>query len=251
MAGIAAQSQLLTSRGGFLFLIGKIARFVLFFIFLFSVLSRVGSLAGYSKEQVILFFLVFNIIDVIIQFLFRGVYVFRPLIISGNFDLDLLKPLPSYFRPLLGWTDILDLITLLPLLIFTTWYIFVHQLLVSPSSLILFLFLLINSIFLGFAFHLLVCSIGVLTTEVDHLIWIYRDLTGMARFPTDIYGKGVQSVLTFVIPVVVLITVPAKALLGILSGWGVILSFLVGVLAAYLSLKFWFWSLKKYTSASS
>ncbi len=251
MAGIAAQSQLLTSKGGILFLIGKVVRFVFFFVFLYSVLSGVGSLAGYSREQVILFFLVFNIIDIIIQFLFRGVYVFRPLLISGNYDLDLLKPLPSYFRPLFGWTDILDLITLFPLLIFSFYYIFTNQLLVSSMSIILFVLLLLNSVLLGFAFHLLVCSIGILTTEVDHLIWIYRDLTGMARFPTDIYGKGVRSVLTFVIPVIVLITIPTKALLGLLSPGVIIISFLIGILASCFSLKFWFWAVKKYSSASS
>ena len=232
-------------------MIGKVVRFVFFFVFLYSVLSGVGSLAGYSREQVILFFLVFNIIDIIIQFLFRGVYVFRPLLISGNYDLDLLKPLPSYFRPLFGWTDILDLITLFPLLIFSFYYIFTNQLLVSSMSIILFVLLLLNSVLLGFAFHLLVCSIGILTTEVDHLIWIYRDLTGMARFPTDIYGKGVRSVLTFVIPVIVLITIPTKALLGLLSPGVIIISFLIGILASCFSLKFWFWAVKKYSSASS
>jgi len=208
-------------------------------------------LAGYSREEVILFFLVFNVIDIAIQFLFRGVYVFRPLIVSGDYDLDLLKPLPSYFRPLFGWTDILDLITLIPLVIFSFYYIFNNQLLASGISIVLFVLLLINSILLGFAFHLLTCSIGILTTKVDHLIWIYRDLTSMARFPTDIYGKGVRSILTFVIPVIVLITVPTKALLGLLNGWGILASFLVGILASYFSLKFWSWSIKKYTSASS
>lgn len=251
MAGIAAQSQLITTKGGFLFLIGKIIRFFFFFIFLFSVLSGVGSLAGYSKEQVILFYLVFNIVDIIIQFLFRGVYIFRFSVVSGNYDLDLLKPLPSFFRPLFGWTDILDLITLLPLLIFTIWYIFTHQLLASSLSFALFLLLLINSTLVGFAFHLLVCSVCVLTTKIDHLVWIYRDLTGMARFPTDIYGKGVRIALTFVVPVIVLITVPAKALLGLLNPMAIIFSLLVGILASYFSLKFWFFSLKKYTSASS
>ena len=83
LAKIAAQSQLLTSKGGSLFIIGKVVRFLFFFIFLFSVLSDVGSLASYSKEQVIVFYLVFNIVDILIQFLFRGVYVFRPLIVFG------------------------------------------------------------------------------------------------------------------------------------------------------------------------
>jgi len=251
MAKIAAQSQILTSSGGIIFLIGKLVRFLFFLIFLFSVLSKTGELAGYTTSQVILFFLVFNIVDITIQFLFRGVYVFRPLVVSGNYDLDLLKPLSSFFRPLFGWTDILDLITLVPLSIFTLWYIFSQQLLTSWFGFFLFLALLFNSILLGFAFHLFVCSIGILTTEVDHLIWVYRDLTTMARFPTDIYTKTVRSVLTFAVPVVILITVPAKALLGVLTMKMTTISFLIGTGAAYLSLKFWFWSLKRYTSASS
>jgi len=251
MAKSAAQSQLLTSFGGLIFIIGKVVRFLLYFIFLFSVISQAGKLAGYSASQAILFFLVFSIVDVVAQFLFRGVYVFRPLVISGNYDLDLLKPLPSWFRPLFGWTDILDLITLPPLLVFTGWYVFSQQLFVSWLGVILFLLLLVNSILVSFAFHLFVSSICVLTTQIDHLIWVYRDLKAMGRFPTDIYSRKVKLVLTFIVPVVVLVTVPAKALLGLLSWSGVLISFLVGFTAAYLSLRFWFWSLRHYTSASS
>ena len=118
VASRAAQTQLLTGWGGIIFLLGKIVRFLLFFVFLFAVLGSAQTLAGYSREQVILFFLVFNIIDISVQFLFRGVYQFRPLVVSGEYDLDLLKPLPSFFRPLFGWADILDFITLIPLWIY-------------------------------------------------------------------------------------------------------------------------------------
>jgi ABC-2 type transport system permease protein len=246
----AAQTQLLTSKGGMIFLIGKVFRFLLYFVFLFSVLSGAGGLAGYTAPQAIMFFLVFNIIDVVVQFLFRGVYVFRPLVVSGNFDLDLLKPLPSFFRPLFGWTDILDLITLLPLSGFTIWYIFAHQL-AGAGGILLFSLLILNSVLVGFSFHLIVCGVGVLTTEIDHLVWIYRDLTAMARFPTDIYSKGVKAALTFVVPVIVLITVPAKALMGLLSAGWILASFLFSLVLVLLSLKFWRWSLKRYTSASS
>lgn len=246
----AAQTQLLTTKGGIIFLVGKVFRFLLYFVFLFSVLSGTGGLAGFTTPQVILFFLVFNIIDVVVQFLFRGVYVFRNLVVSGNFDLDLLKPLPSFFRPLFGWTDILDLITLVPLLGFTFWYVFTNQL-ADIGSLLLFILLIFNSILVGFAFHLFVCGVGVLTTEVDHLVWIYRDLTAMARFPTDIYSKGIKVGLTFVVPVMVLITVPAKALMGLIAPVWILVSFLFAAFSVFLSIKFWNWSLKRYTSASS
>lgn len=251
MAKIAAQSQLVDSAGGTLFIIGKIVRFIFYFLFLFSVLSSSGRLAGYSREEVIWFFLVFNLVDISVQFLFRGVYVFRPLIVSGNYDLDLLKPLPSFFRPLFGWTDILDFITLVPLSAFIVWFIFHYQLVSNPWQIIAFLALFFAALILAFAFHLVVSAVCILTTEIDHLVWVYRDLTAMARFPTDIYRGTVRFVLTFVFPVVLLITFPAKALLGLLSPEKIVFAVGLSLFLAYLALKFWYWGLRRYTSASS
>src|SRR4030043_1196706 len=82
MASRAAQSQLLNSWEGVLFILGKVTRFLLFFIFLFAILSSSKALAGYNKEQVIFFFLVFNLIDILGQFFFRGAYRFRSLVLS-------------------------------------------------------------------------------------------------------------------------------------------------------------------------
>jgi len=251
MAKMAILPDLLTPWAALLFIIGKLVRFGFFFVFLFSVLSGTGGLAGYSREQAILFFLVFNLIDIVIQFLFRGVYHFRPLVISGDYDLDLLKPLPSFFRPLFGHVDVMDFVTLLPLIIFMMFFVAKNNLINSFLDIFLFLILFFASLLIGFAFHLFVCAVCVLTTEIDHLVWIYRDLTAMARFPTDIYRGLVGFVLTFVFPVVLLITFPAKGLMGLLSFDKVALAILVSVLTVYLSLKFWYWSLKRYTSASS
>lgn len=247
----SAQTQILTRWGGYLFLIGKIVRFLFFFVFLLTVLSSTKTLAGYTREQVIFFFLVFNLLDVLTQFLFRGIYFFRYLVVSGNFDLDLLKPLPSFFRPLFGFTDFLDLLTLVPLWGFILWFIFKYQLFSSYLQLVVFFLLLLNSVVLAFAFHLFVASVGVLTTEIDHLILVYRDLAQMARFPTDIYQKGIRMVLTFVVPVVILITVPAKALMGVLSRQGIALALIASGIFLFISLKFWQYALARYSSASS
>lgn len=246
----AAQIQILTHWGGYLFLLGKIIRFLMFFVFLFAVLSSAKTMAGYTREQVILFFLVFNLVDMMIQFLFRGIYFFRFLVISGQFDLDLLKPLPSFFRPLFGYTDFLDFMTLVPLWIYFLWFVFTYHLLSNFFQFFFFLAFLLNSLILAFAFHLFVAAVGVLTTEIDHLIMVYRDLSNMARFPTDIYHQGVQTLLTFVVPVVILITIPAKVLMGLLSLQEVIFSFIISSLFLAASLSFWKYALTSYSSAS-
>lgn len=251
MASRAAQSQLLTGWGGALFLIGKIIRFLIFFVFLFVVSGSSGSVISYSREQVIIFYLIFNLTEILSQFLFRGAYWFRSLVVSGDYDLDLLKPLPSFFRPVFGWTDILDLFTLIPLIIYLFLYVSDNSYSLGNLNIFLFLVLLINSLVIAFSFHLMICGVCVLTTEIDSLILAYRDISSMARFPTDIYSKEVQLILTFVIPIVILVTIPAKALMSLVSWQWTVLSLLVGVIFLFVSLTFWQYVLKRYSSASS
>lgn len=247
----AALIWFLGTWSGVVFIFGKIARFLLFFIFLFVVLSASNNLAGYHREQVIFFFLVFNLIDISVQFFFRGVYVFRRIVDSGDFDLDLLKPLPSFFRPIFGWTDVMDFTTLVPLWIYFVWFVISNNLFQNFLSVILFLLLFINSLVLAFSLHLFISALCVITTEIDHLMAIYRDITNMARFPTDIYTRGIQTILTVTLPVIILVTVPAKALMGLLSWQWIVFSLLIGVIFLWGSLKFWKYALHQYTSASS
>lgn len=251
LAFYAAKDELLNSWGFSLYVLGKIVRFAIFFLFLFTILGKAGSMAGYSREQVILFFIVFNLIDVLSQAIFRGVYHFRPLVVQGDFDFDLVKPLPSFFRPLFGWTDILDFITSLPLWIFFLWFLSTNHLVFSTSQWLLFFLFLVNSLVLAFSFHLAVCAVCVLTTEIDHLVMIYRDLTNLARFPADIYPPLMQGLLTFVIPIIILMTIPTKALTGLLSWQMGIISLGIAGMALVASLRFWRFSLTKYSSASS
>ncbi len=233
----------------FLFLLGKLLRFGFFMAFIIFLVRGTGSLAGYSVNQTIFFFLVFNVVDVISQFLFREVYRFRPLLVSGDFDLVLLKPFSALFRVLMGGIDIIDLVTLPPLIIAT---VYVGSLL-GPSLIHVsyFVFLVLNSLLIATAFHIVVLSIGILTLEIDHIIWIYRDMTNLGRFPIDIYKQPLRAGLTFLIPVGLMMSVPAKGLMGLVSFWGVLGSFVLGIVLVIVSLRFWNFAVKSYTSASS
>lgn len=244
-------SQMTTGYAAIFFTLGKIVRFLFFFAFIFVVVRSTNFLAGYNSHQVIFFFLAFNIVDISTQFLFRAVYGFRPLVVRGEFDFYLVKPLPSFFRPLFAWADVLDLAVLIPLWIFSFYFIFRYDLISQPIHLVYFLVLYLASLMIGFAFHLFVVSICVLTTEIDHMILVYRDLINMARFPTDIYPQGVRWVLTFVIPVALMITIPAKALLGLVSFWGIAAVLIASLVLALASFRFWKFALTRYSSASS
>lgn len=236
--------------GVVLFTFGKLIRFIFFLVFLFLITSRTQSLAGYTVWQIILFFLTFNLIDIISQFLWREVYRFRSYIISGNFDMVLAKPISPLFRALFGGSDILDLVTLIPLIGFLIYV--VHQIGgVDVIDVLLYAFLVFNGLIIALSFHIFVLALGIISTEVDNAIWMFREITQLGRFPLRVYPRAVSVFFTFVIPVAALITFPTHALLGIISVQGIVICLVFSAGLLGLSLYSWKEALKKYSSASS
>lgn len=241
---------IMAQKGGFVvFLIGKIIRFTMFFGFLYFLLKETDSLAGYTLNQTLFFFLTFNLIDVTAQFLFREVYRFRELVVSGSLDLVLTKPMSALFRALLGGADMIDLVTIPPLIIVT---ILVGQTL-SPTlpSILLYILLLVNGIIIAAAFHIAVLALAIITLEIDHAVMIYRDMVALGRLPVDIYKEPLRGALTFIIPVALMITLPAKSLLNLADTQFIFAGLMVGAIAVFVALRFWKFALSKYSSASS
>jgi len=239
------------SRFGVIFFtLGKIIRFIFFLLFLVLLVEKTRSVAGYTLWEVILIFLTFNMVDIISQFLFREVYRFRSYIVSGSFDYLLTKPISPLLRSLFGGSDVLDLITLFPLIGF---FIYTLSKLdgITILGVFLYVLLLTNALIIMLAFHIFVLGLGVLITEVDNAIWIFRELTALGRIPIAVYREPLSWVLTFIVPVGIMITFPVHAALGILSFQAIIVAFLISGILLLGSLYFWRYSLKQYASASS
>ncbi|HLD11878.1 MAG TPA: ABC-2 family transporter protein [Patescibacteria group bacterium] len=251
LTGASFSSQLQSRFGSALFLLGKLLRFFFFLVFLLVLSDRTKSIAGYTVAQTVLFFLTFNLIDVTAQMFLRGVYLFRELVVTGNFDYVLAKPIHPLFQILANNTDVLDLITLPPLLLAVIYMVPKSVEHITFVGVVSYVLLFINAFLIALSLHILVVSIGVLTTEVDNTIMLYRDLTSMGRLPVDIYREPLRAVVTFAIPVGVMMTFPAKALMGLLSLPMVGISLALGMIFLLGSLSFWRFAVKRYTSASS
>ncbi len=247
---MVSQNAFISRFGAILFVIGKLIRFSFFLFFLLIITSRTQAIQGYTLWQVILFYITFNLIDSLAQFFLREVYRFRSYVIRGDFDYFLTKPVPVLLRLLFGGSDILDI----PIILLSFGFIFVALSNiggVTVPNLLIYLALLINGFVIAMSFHILVLAIGVLTAEVDNTLWLFRDITQMGRFPIDIYKNPLRQIITFIIPVGIMVTFPAKAAMGLLSFNTVLISLFVGGISLYLSIRFWRFALKNYSSASS
>ncbi len=249
-ASMALQAQLTYRLGSFGFLLGKMIRLFFFFAFMAAVFSHVESVAGYSLVETALFFMTFNLVDMTAQILFRGVYGAKRTVSEGDFDFYLIQPCSPLFRMTCSTVDFLDIISIVPVIVMTG-MVFARLPPISWQGYAAYAFLLVNAMGLIYAIHVLVAALAVRTQELESAIWIYRDVMFMGKFPVDIYAPAVRWALTVGIPIAVMTTFPAKALLGRLSlGWMIYALALTSV-ALPLSWLFWRDSVARYTSSSS
>lgn len=231
--------------GILLFGIGKLIRFVILFFFVFFIVRQIGSLKGYGVNQVIFFYLTYNLVDAVGQFLFREVYRFRWRFTTGQVEGILTKPYHPFLRILVGGVDFIDLLTLIPYVILAVYFALKLPTLSGPN--IFFYFLLIgNSLILITAFHIIALALALYTTNASQFVWIYRDLISFGRFPINIYQEPIRSILTFAIPIGIIMTFPVQALLGILEPQFIVVSFFFAAVFLLIAFTVWDASLKKF-----
>jgi ABC-2 type transport system permease protein len=249
-ASMAMQAQLTYRLGSFGFLVGKMIRLVFFFAFVVAIFQHVQTIAGYNLVETALFFLTFNVVDMTAQILFRGVYGARRIVSEGDFDFYLIQPCDPLFRMVFSTVDFLDIVTLIPVLIMVG-MVFARLPPLGWTRYAAYSILVVNGVALVFSIHVFVAGVAVRTQELENAIWIYRDVMFMGKFPVDVYAPAVRWALTFGVPIAVMTSFPAKALLGILSpAWAAYGVILTAVLLA-LSARYWRGSVARYTSSSS
>jgi len=251
LAVMSAGATLATPLGSLGFLLGKLIRLACFVGFLVAMFRHTPSLAGYNLAQVLVFFMTFNLVDVFSQLLFRGIYGIGRRVRDGYFDYYLVQPVRPLFRAAFHTFDLLDLLTLPPVLALTIAAIRALPVRPGPTESALFVLLLASGVALAFAIHVAVASASVTTQSAESGVWIYRDLMTLARYPSDIYAEGVRLLLTTVLPVAVIVTFPAKALMGLLSTGGVLYALALAAAANLAAARTWAWALRRYTSVPS
>ncbi len=249
IAAYTLQETFLNRWTNLLFFTGKGIRYGMSLFFLFLLQKNLNGFAGYSSDQVIVFFLTYQFMDTLAQVFFRGVYLFSWQVRSGELDFYLSKPLNPLFRILTGKPDMIDACFLLPSTAISLWILSRLHLHITPASIAIYCALLLNSFLIAMAFHIFVICLGVLTTEVDNAIMLYRDTTALSRFPIDMYREPLRTVLYFVFPIGLMNTIPAQILMNTQPSYTILTTCVIGITFFLFSLLAWKESIKRYTSA--
>lgn len=184
---------------------------------------------------------------------------FSELIRTGNLDFALLKPIDTQFLVSFQTVDLAmvsQLVMSLGLLWYSLWHL---QVTVSLVHVLLYALLVVVAVVFFYALMIAMASTSIWLGRNQSLydFWFY--ITVFARYPQNFYRQALGGEIlwfsfSFVIPILLVITVPARVLLDKAlepSAVVLIIAPLSSLLFLLLSRKVFAWSLSHYRSASS
>lgn len=194
-----------------------------FYLLIFSYTREIGNGTGWGQYEFFIFLATTMYVNSIVQaFFMPNVQEFSELIRTGGLDFALLKPIDTQFLVSLhrvAWSSLANMVAASILLIFAILKLTTR----TPNPITLH-----PAIFLLYPFYLL-CGVAILYSLMVSLaatsIWLGRNqslynfwfyITNFSRYPMEIYsgpwGTPLKVVFTFVIPVLVVVNVPARVM---------------------------------------
>lgn len=235
----------------FTYFLGKCIRLGFFMLMIFSIFDFTNVFAGYGRYEILIFFLTFNLIDVLGQAFMRGSYMFRTYVRDGGFDYIISKPINPLFFVLTRWTDVLDFIFLIPIIVLIIFCVYMSGVTVTFLSVGLYVLLVMFGLAILTGFYIIAAAVTITQIENTHAVWLLRDSMSIGRFPPEIFSPKLKVVFTYVVPIFIIIAYPAKALLGHISPLWAVVAMVYSIIFVRMALWMWNRNLKHYSSASS
>ena len=230
-----------------------------FYVLIFEYTGEIGAHTGWHKYEVFVFLSTTLFINSLVQtFFMPNANEFGELIRTGNLDFALLKPIDTQFLISLQrieWSSLGNFAFAAGLLGYSLWKLDHRPPLVQT---LLYPIYVACGVAMLYSLMIVLSSVGVWLGRNQSLydFWFY--ITNFSRYPMEIYrgqiGTPLRQVFTFVIPILLVVNVPARLLAKPLApdNWPLAGFALVATLASIVvSRAIFHRALSSYRSASS
>lgn len=239
-----------------------------FYLIIFQHTNTIGADSGWDRERFFLFVATTWIINSIVQaFFMPNAEEFSEMIRTGGLDFALLKPIDTQFLISFRRMDYSSLANFFAGLVIAAVSLGIlanrEVDAVVPTPLSVLLYLLFVSMGVAIMYSLMIClsatSIWLGRNQTLYNFWFY--ITNFSRYPMEMYNRGwgtaLYGLFTFVVPVLVVVNVPARILARpvmprdaydwTLMGWMLVAT----LFSVWASRRVFSLALKSYRSASS
>lgn len=248
----AAVVEEMEYRGNFFANILNTVSSVFFSLLTLAVFFRqTNAIGGWSFDQVLVLLGIYNALDGVVEMILRpNIGRIVQHIRKGTLDLILTKPVDSQFyisfRHIVFW-PITDVLFGFGMFVYAAVKM---NLSITVANVLWFLLMFAAALAALYAIWMLLMTMSFWFVKVENLTFLFSSLFETARFPVQVYSGWVRKLLTFLLPVAVLTTFPAAAIVGKLTGGEALVSVIMAAVLVTGARLFWRKALRYYTSAS-
>ena len=170
---------------------------------------------------------------------------------TGAFDYVLLKPVDAQFMVSTATYEPEKVIDFLGAVALACYAFHLRGEWPSMGQVGVGVLLLLAGVLAMYSLWIVCAAIAFWVVRLDNLIYLLQALFDTARWPIQVFPGFWRAIFTFIIPVAVMTTFPAMALLGKLSTRTTLLTVAGALAMVMLSRLIWRSAIRNYTSASS
>jgi ABC-2 type transport system permease protein len=248
----------LAFRGNFVVkLFVEILWLFLLLAFYATIFTKTSNVAGWTETEYLFFVGCYFALAGLIEALFlSNCSEFAELVRTGDLDFYLLKPIDEQFLVTcrnIDWSSLPNVLmggAVMGIALYQAHWTF------EPVRALGFILLFICGAAIAYSFLLLLTSLSVWFKRNQSLYELWWLFTSLMRYPREIFtgpwATPLGKFFTFIIPILLVINVPADTMIRALDAPGLIaFTVLVGVVLLGVSRWFFRYALRRYRSASS
>ena len=226
-------------------------------VFYDVVFKQTNVVADWDREQYLFFVgCHYTLSGTIETFFLENCTGFSELVRTGDLDRFLLRPIDEQFlitTRQVGWSTFPNILQGIGVMVYSLWAMHWRF---DPGALLLFVMLFVCGVAMAYSFLLMLASASVWMVRNQSLLELWWLFTTLMRYPREIFATASWAVpvgwfLTYVVPVLIVVSVPAGVMVRAISWPLVGLMVVSAVLTLALSRWFFRYALRAYRSASS
>ena len=220
-----------------------------FFSIIYSYVDRLGS---FTREDVMIFLIITFISDTMYMFLFSGnLFPLNRLIVQGDLDYVLLKPVNSQFLVSFRYVKAHAMISLIILVILLLRQTSNYTLHIGFMNYFFFLISFSFGLMIWYSFDFLISCLTFWFRNFSVGGWLSHEILKFASRPDSIYTGLTRKLLFSLIPMALVASVPTRILLYGLDIQLIMIQCLISLIFVLLTIFIWKRGIIRYESASS
>lgn len=216
------------------------------------IFTYTNSVGGWSPDEVLALVGVYTLVGGLIGLvIYPGMELFIESVRDGMLDFTLVKPEDAQLLISVHSVDIWKLIDIgLGIAVLVVALVRLHER-VGIAEAAFFISMLLTGAVIIYSFWLILATLAFWFVRIENILEIFRSMYEAGRWPVSLYPGWLRFILSFIVPVAFVTTVPAEALTGRLTPSTLLIAVVLAAVLLVVSRLFWKIGLRQYSGTSA